>query len=953
MQFALLKVLIQPTGESCMSTAFNTRQKINALPFNRRPLAAVIAGIFLIASGTLHAADQTTPAAPTVEELQAEIAKLKQIIAAQSGSATNAPQQDKTGDKTNDAKSEAAKEEEPQTLGEVTVAGTARIAAVQDVPTSISVVSGSDLAELDSMSLNSILKRASDVVWNQGNQRSSSISIRGIGRIGTTEAQDPSVGVTVDGVSYAYNALTSSYDFIDVDTLEVLRGPQGTLGGKSADMGVININTIRPSFTPSSDYSLTFGQLGTVAATLGAGGAILDDVLAWRGTFSADKGSGDMVNLYDRDQSFTNTDRVSGRVQFLLKTSPDFNARLAIDVQPNASETDNGRTIYTQTPGVYSNGTVNTLATDAQTRLGRSWFTNEAGYTYAGDYLNGAGQNAVDLNNGLGQVTGSKGVTAELNWAVGTSTLTSITAYKFYHFNAVNDEGTPFDINPNSGGFYNDYRQVSQELRLSSELGGFVDYTAGLYFLKTDLEATYQKSWGSDAGAYFASSAQYKQLDATAAGQLLMMNSLDRLSMNYNSPAGYEDIENHSEAAYGQANWHLTDKITLTTGARLTHDDRETTGSSGIVDNGYGASLNPVSVNGIPLGGFASSSTGTLLANNSQAQLALADSVASQYFGAKVTGVAGAAYQSLTAAQLQQVADAKNIRATNAGVMFNTTAAQPYIGNTPTINISPAYKFDDTLTAYVSAQYGVKAGISQFVNGVSDLVKPEKTSSFELGFKSLLLDKTLVLNSDLFLTNVRDYQQAIRVVDVYTTNLQNNGQFAYTTATGNAARVESTGIELDANYSGIDHFNIRVAGAYNDAFYKNFSNSAQPVENGYAGASPYQNVSGQALPGASKVSLNVGVDFHTRFWDEKLFHSSVNANYLSRYNSDPSLSSYAWIGSSTLTDFGVGVSNPKQTFDVTLIAKNLFNNQTPLLQTWDSYTPAVPRWFGIVFKGRG
>ena len=931
-----------------MAIALNSRTENNSLPFNRRPLAAVVASIFLIASGSLHAADQAAQTTPTVEELKAEIARLKQIIATQSGAATtpaSAP--------VAEVKKDDVKEDEPQTLGEVTVSGTARIAAVQDVPTSISVVAGSDLAELNSYSLNSILKRAADVVWNQGNQRSSSISIRGIGRIGTTEAQDPSVGVTVDGVSYAYNALTSSYDFTDVDTLEVLRGPQGSLGGKSANIGVININTVRPSFTPSTDYSLTFGQLGTVVATLAAGGPIIDDVLAWRGTFSADKGSGDMVNLYDRDQSFTNTDRLSGRVQFLFKQSQDFNARLAIDVQPDASETDNGRTIYTQTPNVFSNGSVNTLSTDAQTRLGRSWFTKDPGYTYKGDYLNGAGNNAVDLNNGLGQVTGSKGATAELNWTLGTNTLTSITAYKDYHFNAVNDEGTPFDINPNSGGFYNDYRQISQELRLSSELGGFVDYQAGLYFLKTSLNATYQKSWGSDAGAWFASGTQYTQLDATAAGQLLMENSLDRLSMHYNSPAGLEDIENRSAAIYGQANWHLTDKVTVTTGARLTHDDRETTGNSTIVDNGFGGALNPVSVNGVQLGGFASTSKGALSPGNSAAQLALADSVAAQYFGTKATKVAGAAYSSLTAAQKQQVADAKNIRAANAGVLFNTTTAQPFIGNSPTINISPAYKFDDTLTAYVTGQYGEKAGISQFVNGVSDLVKPEKTTSFEVGFKSLLLNKTLAFNGDLFITDVSNYQQAVRVEDVYTTNLQNNGLIAYTTATGNVAKVESKGLEFDINYSGIDHYNLRAAGAFVDAFYKSFTNSAQPVENGYAGASPYQNVTGQNLPGASKVSLNLGIDYQTRFWNEKVIHTSTNATYLSKYNSDPSLSSYAWIGSSTIVDFGIGVSNPKQTFDVSLIAKNLFNNSTPLLQTWDSYTPSVPRWFGIVFKGKG
>ncbi|TDK66476.1 TonB-dependent receptor [Sapientia aquatica] len=936
-----------------MSNAFNVRQKHESVPSNLRPLAALVAGLFIAASGSVYAADQATSSAtsatPTVEQLQAEIARLKQIIATQLGATTNTPAASQVS--APEPKKDAAKEEESQTLGEITVSGTSRLVAVQDVPTSISVVSGSDLAELNAFSIGSILKRASNVQWNTGNQRTASLSIRGIGKIGTTEAQDPSVGVTVDGVSYAYNALTSAYDFTDVDTLEVLRGPQGSLGGKSANIGVVNISTVRPSFTPSTDYSLTFGQLGTVIATLAAGGPIIDDVLAWRGSFSADKGAGDLVNAYDRDQTFTNTDRLSGRVQFLYKPNQDFNARLAVDVQPNASETQNGRTIYTQTPLFYANGAPNPLTTDAQTRLGRSWFTNEPNYSYAGNYLNGAGTNLVNLNNGLGQVTGSKGIVGELNWAVGKNTVTSITAYKSYHFNAVNDEGTPFDINPNSGGFNNDYKQLSQELRFSSDIGGFVDYTAGAYLLKTHLYADYQKIWGSDAGAYFASTAQYNRLDATAAGQLLLVNSLDRLSMQANSPAGIQNINNQSAAIFGQANWHFTDNLTLTTGARLTHDRRENEGSAGIIDNGFGASLNPVAVNGVQLGGFASSATGALAATNSAAQLALADSVATQYFGVKPTAVAGAAYKSLTAAQQQQVADAKNIRASQAGVIFADGSAQSYVGNAPTLNISPAYKFDETLTAYVSGQYGQKAGISQFVNGVSDLVKPERTTSFELGFKSLLLNKTLALNADLYYTTIRDYQQAVRVVDTYTTLVQNNGQFAYATATGNVNKVISTGLELDATYSGFEHFNIRATGAYNDAFYKSFPNSAQPAENGYPGASPYQDVSGKTLPGASKISLNLSVDYHTRLANDNVLHGSASSTYVSRYNSDTALSDYAWIGGNTITDLGVGVSNPKQTFDVSLIVKNAFGNSVPLSQTWNSYTPANPRWVGIVFKG--
>jgi len=937
------------TSSPRYKTTSSQRTRRTQTSFRLQPIASIIAGLFLVASGSSYAAD------PSIADLQAEILKLKQTIAAQAAAQNGAGTAAVATTATPPATAAPAVEEQ-QTLGEVTVTGTSRIAAVKDIPTSISITAGTDLEKLNAADIGSILKRAADVSWNTGNQRTSSISIRGIGKIGTTEAQDPSVGVTVDGVSYAFNALTSSYDFTDINTLEVLRGPQGALGGKNADMGVVNITTNRPSFTPSSDYSLTLGQRGTVAGTYAGGGPIVDDLLAWRGTFSADKGLGDMVNLNDRDQTFSNTDRMSGRVQFLLTPSQDFNARLSVEITPASGETTNSRTIYTQTPGLYSNGSTNTLATDAQTRLGRSWFTADGNYSYLGTYLNGAGQNAVDLNGANPLITGSRGSSLELNWTLGTHTLTSITAYKDYHFNAVNDEGTPFDINPNSGGVYEEYKQFSQEFRISSEVGGFFDYTGGAYFLKDRNVYTSQKSFGSDAGAWFASSPQYNRLDATAAGQLLMVNSLDRV----NELTTVQDIRNTSDAIFAQGNLHFSDRFTLTTGARITHEQRANAGSIPLLDNGYGAALNAPSVNGVQLGGFNSSSTGALVntgvgANNAT-QLALADSVALQYFGVKSTGVAGAAYSSLTAAQLQQVADAKNIRAANIGILANQAVAQGYSGNLPTLNISPSFKINDNMTTYVSLQYGVKSGISQFVNGISDPVKAERTTSYEWGFKSALLDKTLILNGDLFWTNIANYQQAVRIVDQYTTALNIAGgsatPLAYVTATGNAAKVISRGLELDATYNGIKHTVVRLSGSYDNAFYKSFTNSAQPVENGYSGAAPYQDVSGQALPGAAKFTGNLAVDYNLPISGDKEFHTSFNTTFTSRYNSDASLSSYAWIGGNSLTDVAVGIGNAKKTFDVSLLIKNAFNNQTPLLQTWDSFTPANPRWFGIVFRGK-
>ncbi|HEU5135910.1 MAG TPA: Plug domain-containing protein, partial [Steroidobacteraceae bacterium] len=140
-------------------------------------------------------------------------------------------------------------------LGKVTVRARNRLEPLQEVPLSISVVTGKELDRLQATDIGAITQRASNVSWNLGNQRTSSLSMRGVGRQGQTEAQDPSVGFVVDGVSYGYNALTSSFDFIDVDTVEVTRGPQGTLLGKNASLGVVSVNTRRPSFTPDASWS--------------------------------------------------------------------------------------------------------------------------------------------------------------------------------------------------------------------------------------------------------------------------------------------------------------------------------------------------------------------------------------------------------------------------------------------------------------------------------------------------------------------------------------------------------------------------------------------------------------------------------------------------------------------------------------------------------------------------
>lgn len=850
---------------------------------------------------------------------------------------------------------------EAPALDAVTVHSRNRIERLQDVPISVSVTTGNELARLDAYGVEAIAKRASNVSWNQGNQRTSSISIRGIGKIGQTEAQDPSVGVIVDGVSYAYNALTSSFDFVDVDTVEVARGPQGTLQGKNASVGSITVNYKRPTFTPTADYTLAFNKNRGLLGVAAIGGPVIDNVLAWRGTFSVNRQDGSLVNQYNRDQTYTNKDRVSGRVQFLLKPDDDWSVRLEGTYTPRTSEATNGFTIANPTRLLkYSDGSTPVTNNTTEAKLARSWFAQNTNYTLANYY---AGPDN-DAQHGL--VTGNSGLSVEANWTLPNGiTLTSITAAETYHFNAVNDDGTPFDVTRNAGGFWNDYRQKSEEFRITSPTGGFVDYQAGLFLMQAQNSATYQKAWGNDAGAWYATPAQYATLDANAAGQVLMLNSLANVNMAYNSPAGQQTIDNRSVALYAQANWHFTDAFTLTTGGRLTHEDRRTTDSSYIIGNGSAAELNPVAVNGVQLGGFNSATkaiaadpvagtpayaVGDLLAGNSAQQVALADATAQKYFGV-------ANYAGLTNAQKAQVAAAKSIRQTNVGVLFNPVAAQPYRANQPAFSISPSLKLSPDLTTYVSATHGEKAGISQVVNGISSLVEPEKTNSFELGLKSLLLHKTLVLNVDVYDMRISNYQQAVRIVDQYTT--QNNldagltpaQALAYTSATGNVPKVEAKGLEIDGVYGGIPRTTLRFSGAYNLARYKSFPNSAQPVENGYTGAPAYQDVSGKIIAGAPRLTFNVGADYRQPLTADKDGHVSANVAYSTKYNSDVSLSQYAVVGESALVDLAFGAGKHDKTFDASIVVKNLFNNQTPTARSATSITPAVPRTWGIQFTG--
>ena len=165
----------------------------------------------------------------------------------------------------------------PSRLTESVVVTARRVEEVaQEVPIPLSVVDGTLAANTGSFNVNRLKELIPTVQFYSTNPRNSAINIRGLGApFGlTNDGLEQGVGLYIDGVYYSRPA-SATLDFLDVDRIEVLRGPQGTLFGKNTTAGAINVSTRRPSFTPGTDLELNVGDLGFVQVKAAATGPLL------------------------------------------------------------------------------------------------------------------------------------------------------------------------------------------------------------------------------------------------------------------------------------------------------------------------------------------------------------------------------------------------------------------------------------------------------------------------------------------------------------------------------------------------------------------------------------------------------------------------------------------------------------------------------------------------------
>ncbi|MES1989062.1 MAG: TonB-dependent receptor plug domain-containing protein, partial [Pseudomonadota bacterium] len=399
----------------------------------------------------------------SVAELQAENARLKQELEAiKKGQNKAETVAEKTEEPAEEAKTESKKIAEfigSDTLDAVVVTSRNRAELAQDVPLPVRVLGGERLDREDIKSIWDLQAKAPNLQLNNPGENARKVSpgIRGLGRGGANDSMEQSVGTIVDGVTLYYSGQAWS-DYVDLDRIEVLYGPQGTLIGKNTSLGAINIITNKPSFTPSSKFEVTTGELNTLQGKFSATGPLVDGLLAYRGTFLVDRQDGLYENTYQSEgdrglskETWREANKIAGRVQLLWTPTENLTGRFIADKLRSDERVNTGNVLASNGPATYADGTarppVTILGGYVPTNsnfssigyLGKftqrsAWFHNADGSVYQP----AVGTTDIANSEARPQITNQYGVSGQFDWHVADHTLTSITAYRYQDFDIKN-----------------------------------------------------------------------------------------------------------------------------------------------------------------------------------------------------------------------------------------------------------------------------------------------------------------------------------------------------------------------------------------------------------------------------------------------------------------------------------------------------------------------------------
>lgn len=417
--------------------------------------------------------------------------------------------------------------------GDILVTARRRAESIQRVPIAMSVIGGAALAETGTYNVSRLTQLQPSLQFYSTNPRNSAANIRGIGApFGlTNDGIEQGVGIYVDQVYYSRIA-SATFDFTDTERIEVLRGPQGTLYGKNTTAGAINITTRKPSFTPEARVELTGGNLDFFQGKASVSGPLVADTVAMRLSASITTRRGTIYNV--RQNEWQNSqDNQSLRAQIYWKASESLDWTLYGDYNhqdPNCCVQYYARVGATQRP------------------VARQFPALAAAQGYLVPSTN-AFDRITDVDTDLRARQELGGLSLVGNLDLGGATLTSVSAWRFWHWNPSNDRDftglpiTTVSANPSQ------QSQASQELRLASNGVRALDYVAGAFFFHQTVDTQGLQVQGPAASAF---------LGAAGVDGLRSRNTIG--------------FSNTSAALFGKLTWHVTPRLTVSPGLRLNYD---------------------------------------------------------------------------------------------------------------------------------------------------------------------------------------------------------------------------------------------------------------------------------------------------------------------------------------------------------------------------------------------
>ncbi|MEZ0611396.1 TonB-dependent receptor [Fibrella sp. WM1] len=436
-------------------------------------------------------------------------------------------------------------EEGTNQLEDVVITSRRRQESAQNVPIPISVVRGPLIEDAGAFNVNRLKEIVPSVQLYASNARNTTLNIRGLGSTFglTNDGIDPGVGFYVDGVYYARPAATA-LDFVDIDRIEVLRGPQGTLFGKNTTAGAFNITTRPASFVPGATFEVSYGNYNYIQAKASVTGP-LTDKLAARVSFSGTQRNGLIYNV--RTQQPLNTlNNLGIRGQLLYTPSDNVKLTLAGDMtdqKPIGYSVIYAGVVPTQRPAYRQ---FNAIIADLGYKLPSTnpfdRITDQDTPSRAGNKLGGVSLNA-DIKLGEG-------------------TLTSTSAWRYWTWDPLNDRdyiGLPvFTISAGNS----KHDQYSQEIRYAGNISSRVSGVVGAFYLYQDLQSDPVQT--EEAG-----SAQWRFAQSSTSALWKTPGLFDNFGIRTTNR-----IRSTSAALFAQADWAITEKLHVLPGIRYNYDKK-------------------------------------------------------------------------------------------------------------------------------------------------------------------------------------------------------------------------------------------------------------------------------------------------------------------------------------------------------------------------------------------